>query len=419
MLLSNTVNEVYSESDVLEKDKLESSTALIYRPEYRALSNDAKVMYQYLLKRFSVTIKKKAETLDKGLEQFSYIDDKGKLYCYCTNVELSYALGISENKVISCKKELVKLNLIRNQKQKAFLPNRLYVNKVAHERDDAKKFRKEVEEILERGKKEREAKNKKRTTKKIEKSEPQNIKFTSASKSEPQNIKFSEPQNMRSNTKDSISTKDIIKDLKIVNKEDSVDNLIQKSLFDFENRIDQTQKESEWLKSICLKWALKENSRFGKAYWKKIIDLFVNDLLRHNSDGSRKIDSVKNIEGYVRRSISNIANKKFIKSNKTHLFKYTNESYNAHCTGFFFHEVNEHLEKREVPEIWLEVFEEIFLANYLTWQVLNVLIEFTLTYTNDFKRDFVEVVIGQLIRKNITTTEQAIQHFKYYQSFYN
>jgi len=45
----------FNKNDLLAKDKLEVSTFLIYKKEYREISNDAKLMYQYLLKRFSVS----------------------------------------------------------------------------------------------------------------------------------------------------------------------------------------------------------------------------------------------------------------------------------------------------------------------------------------------------------------------------
>jgi len=377
------------EKDYLKKDTLESPAYLIYRDEYRTLSCDAQMMYLFLLKRFG---------LSSYNQKKEFVDDEGNVFCVASNPALQYALNLSKGTVIKCKRELIDAGLIEEVKR----PNkasRIYVNEVNMNSDDAKKFRKKLEEFrFETAKKLKESKKK---------------------KSGDPNLNSVGGQILYTSTKESFSTEEI-KELKIVNKKESVDNPIQNSLFSFQDRINQAKKEHEQLKSICLKWAMNEHSRFGKAYWEKIINLFVDDLLGCNLDGSRKIDRVNNVEGYIRRSMANIANKKFLKADKqATLFKYTIESYNVHSTGFFFREVKEQFETEVVPDSWFDVFSEIFLANHLNWQVLNVLVEFTLTYTGDFKSEFVEPVIGQLIRKGVSTTEGAIHHFENYQSIYN
>jgi hypothetical protein len=155
--------------DVLQKDKLEVSTFLIYKEEYRKLSSDAKMVYQYLLKRFSVSEHGLAEAMkEDNMENFSFIDEKGDLFCFVSNDELRFVLGISEKSVIKAKKELKAVKLLEEEKQTAHKTNRLYVNKVVMDVKDQHSFKADLKAFREAEQAKRKLKNAKRNTKKTE-----------------------------------------------------------------------------------------------------------------------------------------------------------------------------------------------------------------------------------------------------------
>ncbi|MDZ4632227.1 replication initiator protein A [Bacillus cereus] len=209
------MTERYTEQDLLLKDKLEVSSFLIYKKEYRELSNDAKLMYQYLIKRFSLTQRKYAEAIEENtMDRFTFVDENGELFCYVSNDELRFVLNISEPTVKKCKKQLEAVGLLDDVKQTTKLTNRLYVKKVTVHKTDQVSFHKELVEFRQAEFEKRKAKNDKRKEKKapVKKvetvepsSEPKNIKF-----SEPKNVGFMNQNNFGQSTKEELSTKESI-----------------------------------------------------------------------------------------------------------------------------------------------------------------------------------------------------------------
>lgn len=223
--------------DILAKDKLEVSSYLIYRKEYRELSSDAKLMYQYLLKRFSLTEMKFSQAIEEDtLEDFTFIDDENNLFCFASNDELRFVLNISEKTVVKAKKELKEVQLLEEAKQTAHKTNRLYLNKVPMDIKDKEEFQKDLSKFKSSQAEKRKLKNAKRKNKKdpskeaseqqiihneINNNEPQNLQFNS----EPQNLQFSEPQNLqfmnrkiyRQSTKEDLSTSEYLSTKEILN----------------------------------------------------------------------------------------------------------------------------------------------------------------------------------------------------------
>jgi hypothetical protein len=206
--MSNRINQ----TDILEKDKLEVSSFLIYKKEYRELSNDAKFMYQYLIKRFSLTQHKLAVAIEENtMDDFTFVDDNGELFCYVSNDELRFVLSISEPTVKKCKKELTKVGLLEEVKQTAPKTNRLYVNKVSIDVDSKAGFHNDLREFKTAEFTKRKEKNAKRKAPKVkekpapkkpvESIEPKKVGFN-----EPKDIEFMNQRIFGHSTYESFST---------------------------------------------------------------------------------------------------------------------------------------------------------------------------------------------------------------------
>lgn len=205
-----TKNERISYQDILSKDKLEASMYLLYREEYRELSSEAKLIYQYILKRFSITEMKFEQAIENdNLEDFTFIDKNNKLFCFVSNDELEFVYHISDKTVIKAKKELQAVNLLSEEQQGLQKNNRLYLHKVVMDLNDKTTFKQDLNKFKEEKAKKRKAKNEKRKAKSAKKtSEPQPIK--SSNDAEPENLQFNETENIRfKNRKNSVqSTKE-------------------------------------------------------------------------------------------------------------------------------------------------------------------------------------------------------------------
>jgi hypothetical protein len=202
----------FTDQDMLAKDKLEVSSFLIYKKEYRELSSDAKFMYQYLVKRFSVSESKLAVAMEENtMEDFTFIDENGELFCFCANTELVFVMGVSEKTVIKAKKELKAVGLLEEVKQTAPKNNRIYVSKVTMDFKDKQGFHAELKAYKEAEFAKRKAKNAKRKEQKkapikqpekpVESSELKKGKFN-----EQQNLQFMNRKNSSHSTYESFST---------------------------------------------------------------------------------------------------------------------------------------------------------------------------------------------------------------------
>ena len=89
---------------------------LCENPEYNNLSNEAKLLYSFILDRMTLSLKNKT----------NWIDEYGNVYCYYTNQTAQEALNRSERIVIKLKKELHQAGLLLEERQGLNKPNRIY-----------------------------------------------------------------------------------------------------------------------------------------------------------------------------------------------------------------------------------------------------------------------------------------------------
>lgn len=265
--------------DILAKDKLEASSYMIYRKEYRELSSDAKFIYQYILKRFSVTQMKFEEAIENGeLEDFTFRDDEDNLFCFVSNDELRFICNISENTVVKAKKELRDVKLLDEVKQSAHKTNRLYLNKIVMDVEDKKKFKEDLNQFRELESKRRKEKNAKRKTKKSLKNTD-----TTAPESEPQKKEFTEPQkkefmnrkNYGHSTKEDLSTSEFLSTKESISTKESLKSSSNnnKSI----NYIDNSDEIKEEEEIILIDPATISYLKNECSY----TDFIVNDIIKH------------------------------------------------------------------------------------------------------------------------------------------
>ena len=88
----------------------------LYEPPYNVLSDKAKQIYMFLFDRRTLSIQNK------------WFDDKGDVFVYFTNEQLMAKLNCSKPTIISAKKELADMRLLREVRQGVNKPNRLYIS---------------------------------------------------------------------------------------------------------------------------------------------------------------------------------------------------------------------------------------------------------------------------------------------------
>ena len=88
----------------------------LYEPPYNALSDKAKQIYMFLFDRRTLSIQNK------------WFDEKGDVFVYYTNEQLMEKLNCSKPTIISAKKELTDMQLLREVRQGVNKPNRLYIS---------------------------------------------------------------------------------------------------------------------------------------------------------------------------------------------------------------------------------------------------------------------------------------------------
>lgn len=93
---------------------------LFENPEYNNLSNEAKLLYSFILDRMTLSLKNKT----------NWIDEYGNVYCYYTNQTAQEALKRSERIIIKLKKELHQAGLLLEERQGLNKPNRIYPLKI-------------------------------------------------------------------------------------------------------------------------------------------------------------------------------------------------------------------------------------------------------------------------------------------------
>ena len=88
----------------------------LYEEPYNALSDKAKQIYMFLFDRRTLSIQNK------------WFDDRGDVFVYFTNEQLMEKLNCSKPTIISAKKELADMGLLREFRQGVNKPNRLYIS---------------------------------------------------------------------------------------------------------------------------------------------------------------------------------------------------------------------------------------------------------------------------------------------------
>ena len=88
----------------------------LYEPPYNVLSDKAKQIYMFLFDRRTLSIQNK------------WFDEKGDVFVYYTNEQLMEKLNCSKPTIISAKKELTDMQLLREVRQGVNKPNRLYIS---------------------------------------------------------------------------------------------------------------------------------------------------------------------------------------------------------------------------------------------------------------------------------------------------
>ena len=88
----------------------------LYEEPYNTLSDKAKQIYMFLFDRRTLSIQNK------------WFDDKGDVFVYFTNEQLMEKLNCSKPAIISAKKELADMGLLREFRQGVNKPNRLYIS---------------------------------------------------------------------------------------------------------------------------------------------------------------------------------------------------------------------------------------------------------------------------------------------------
>ena len=87
----------------------------LYDPPYNVLSDKAKQIYMFLFDRRTLSIQNK------------WFDENGDVFVYFTNEQLMEKLNCSKPTIISAKKELADMGLLREFRQGVNKPNRLYI----------------------------------------------------------------------------------------------------------------------------------------------------------------------------------------------------------------------------------------------------------------------------------------------------
>lgn len=86
-------------------------------PNYKKLSNDAKIAYAILRDRLDLSIKNK------------WVDEQNAIFFIYTNENLMSILNLGKNKIIKIKKELESVDLLEQKRQGLNKPNLLYLMK--------------------------------------------------------------------------------------------------------------------------------------------------------------------------------------------------------------------------------------------------------------------------------------------------
>jgi DNA-binding Lrp family transcriptional regulator len=100
---------------------------LFVNPKYKHLNSDAKVLYTMLLDRKELS------------RSNNWVDENQQVYLIYTRENLSEMMGISRPTVTKAFKELIKANLIIEERMGLNKPNRIYVCRLEYSSDNGRK----------------------------------------------------------------------------------------------------------------------------------------------------------------------------------------------------------------------------------------------------------------------------------------
>ena len=116
---------VYKINDYINYNFLRIPKSLFAIEKYKALSSDAKLVYGLLLDRLSLS------------QRNGWINERDEIYPIYTREAIAGDLNISYKKATKAFKELVKCELILDERQGQGRPNRIYIVKLEVSVDDA------------------------------------------------------------------------------------------------------------------------------------------------------------------------------------------------------------------------------------------------------------------------------------------
>ena len=116
---------VYKINDYINYNFLRIPKSLFAIEKYKALSSDAKLVYGLLLDRLSLS------------QRNGWINERDEIYLIYTREAIAGDLNISYKKATKAFKELVKCELILDERQGQGRPNRIYIVKLEVSVDDA------------------------------------------------------------------------------------------------------------------------------------------------------------------------------------------------------------------------------------------------------------------------------------------
>lgn len=116
--------------DIVKEEFYQLPKAFFWKKEYReGLSNDAKLLYMIIRDRFNLSIYKTQGQIDAGIENPSYVNEKGDIYCILDNHEIEFTLDVSHRSVLKYIKELIDFDLIEKEATVGGA-NRLYLKEL-------------------------------------------------------------------------------------------------------------------------------------------------------------------------------------------------------------------------------------------------------------------------------------------------
>lgn len=106
--------QLFKADEVLQYKYISIPKELFINPQYSYLSSDSKLLYGFLLDRFSLSIKN------------NWKDEKGNIYLIFTRKEIQKLFHLSDKTVTKAFRELIECKLIYEKKQGRNRPNLIY-----------------------------------------------------------------------------------------------------------------------------------------------------------------------------------------------------------------------------------------------------------------------------------------------------